>query len=198
MQAYRIHSSYGCSCRECYPCTCGEAYSAEGKLREIVEGTKDLPIQECGLQCRCPPHCANRVLQHGTTLALEVHPAGAKGLGLFAAEDIQSGSFVIEYSGDLVPKQTEGPYILQIREHTAQGVLVTTLDGSSERNLARYINHSCEPNLSLQAVRVSHAIPHAGFFSLRPIASGEELTFDYSRGWREECRCESRECRGSF
>lgn len=197
-ERYRIHSSHGCHCTECFPCTCGAAYTREGKLKLIIEEHNDSPIQECGLQCDCPPQCPNRVLQRGTIVALEVREAGDKGMGLFAAEPITAGSFVIEYRGDFIPKDSQGPYVLQVKEHTSQGILVTTLDGSPLENTARYINHSCDPNMLPQPVRISHALPHIGLFSLCEIAVGEELTFNYNRGIGVECKCGSEKCIGKY
>jgi SET domain-containing protein len=49
-----------------------------------------------------------------------------------------------------------------------------TIDGSSRRNLARYINHSCAAN--------TESVLRKGkmeFVALRRIAPGEEITLDY-------------------
>ena len=49
-----------------------------------------------------------------------------------------------------------------------------TIDGSSRRNLGRYINHACRPNCE--------AVLRKGqmeFVALRDIAPGEEITYDY-------------------
>jgi hypothetical protein len=57
----------------------------------------------------------------------------------------------------------------------------------------RHLNHSCEPNVALDATeRVVRAIA--------PIGEGEELTFDYlTTEWRMaqpfECRCGAAHCR---
>mmetsp|Transcript_34700 Transcript_34700/g.61031 ORF Transcript_34700/g.61031 Transcript_34700/m.61031 type:complete len:224 (-) Transcript_34700:321-992(-) len=190
---FRIHPSYGCDCSDCCSCPCGEAYTREGRLKSICEDSPEVPIQECGLQCRCPSDCSNRVLQLGVKMDMVVQDAGSKGKGLFAAQGIEEGRFVIEYKGSFVSKETEGPYVFQLREHTARGILVTTLDGSDLDNIGRYINHSCNPNLTPQAVRASHALPHIGMFSLRRISEGEELTFDYNRPTNKLCQCISQE-----
>ena len=65
-----------------------------------------------------------------------------------------------------------------------------TIDGSSRRNLGRYINHSCRPN--------ADAVLRAGrivFVALRDIAPDEEITLDYGEDYFElfikpsGCRC---------
>lgn len=59
------------------------------------------------------------------------------------------------------------------------------------RGPARYINHSCEPNLGTKGSRQ--------FVALRSIKKGEELTFDYSiseeTSWYMNCKCGSKNCR---
>ncbi len=56
------------------------------------------------------------------------------------------------------------------------------------------INHSCDPN-------AGYVTGEPILFALRDIAAGEEITWDYSTsiaeaGWRLECRCGSKNCRG--
>ena len=55
-----------------------------------------------------------------------------------------------------------------------------------------YLNHSCEPNLSVRGKRE--------MIALRDIAAGEELTFDYSitvdeLPWTMDCLCATPSCR---
>ncbi len=65
-------------------------------------------------------------------------------------------------------------------------------------NYGRFINHSCEPNCETQKwlVRGELAI---GFFALRDISKGEELTFDYNfERYGDKpmrCYCRSKKCR---
>ncbi|XP_076839301.1 histone-lysine N-methyltransferase SETDB2 isoform X2 [Brachyhypopomus gauderio] len=57
------------------------------------------------------------------------------------------------------------------------------LDASKEGNVARFINHSCTPNLFVQNVFVdTHdpKFPTVAFFTCRPIKAGTELTWNYS------------------
>ncbi|MGK2848932.1 MAG: SET domain-containing protein [Minisyncoccota bacterium] len=57
---------------------------------------------------------------------------------------------------------------------------------------ARYINHSCNPNLGVRGKLL--------FVALRDIKKGEELTFDYSISedslWEMKCHCGAKNCRG--
>lgn len=65
-----------------------------------------------------------------------------------------------------------------------------TIDGSARTNIARYFNHSCEPNCAVM-VRT----PHVYICVTRKIAAGEELTFNYGKEYfdffigESHCRC---------
>jgi hypothetical protein len=65
-----------------------------------------------------------------------------------------------------------------------------TIDGASRRNLGRYINHACKPNVAA-VLRRGRIV----FVALRGIAAGEEITLDYGEDYFElffapsGCRC---------
>mmetsp|Transcript_8755 Transcript_8755/g.14382 ORF Transcript_8755/g.14382 Transcript_8755/m.14382 type:complete len:102 (+) Transcript_8755:2410-2715(+) len=57
------------------------------------------------------------------------------------------------------------------------------IDATALGNVARFFNHSCSPNMRTHQIYVPPApYPHIGFFALRDIEIGEELTFDYAGG----------------
>ena len=65
------------------------------------------------------------------------------GLGLFAKEEFKNGEFIVEYTGPVLTSaeadKKGGKYLFQVNSKK-------TVDGSPRTNVARYINHSCEPN----------------------------------------------------
>ena len=71
----------------------------------------------------------------------------ATGLGLFATKPIESGAYIVTYRGRRIPtaeaqdreRRFGAKYMFEINRHW-------TIDGSSRRNLGRYINHSCDAN----------------------------------------------------
>lgn len=74
------------------------------------------------------------------------------------------------------------------------------IDATFYGNKARYINHSCDPNLKSDKLVVDKET-HIIFMANRYIESGEELTFDYQfeyEGEAEklECFCGSAICKG--
>jgi SET domain-containing protein len=61
-----------------------------------------------------------------------------------------------------------------------------TIDAKDKANLARFINHSCDPNCITQVWNVAGE-PRAGIFAVRDIPAGEELSFDYHVRRRDLC-----------
>jgi len=48
----------------------------------------------------------------------------------------------------------------------------THVDARLKGNIARFINHSCEPNLYPQVLRIGQTAPHLCLFALRDIEEG--------------------------
>lgn len=130
------------------------------------------------------------------------------GKGLFAKETIESGEFIIEYIGELVRGS-----VADIREkrYGRQGMGDSYLFRLSERwvvdatkkgGIARYINHSCEPNVTAKIITISNE-PKIVFYSKHQIKEGEELTYDYKFDFEAEdkkipCLCRATSCRKSL
>lgn len=112
------------------------------------------------------------------------------GLGLYAQEDIKKGSFVIEYKGPLLNnKQRDekaGKYLFEINSRK-------TIDGSSRKNIARYINHSCSPNSEVEVKN-----DRVFIVAIRSIKLGDEITYDYGKEYLDAfinpygCKCGSK------
>jgi SET domain-containing protein len=88
------------------------------------------------------------------------------------------------------------------------------IDASQMGNIARFFNHSCNPNMATYSVFIDtdDSYRHElAFFTTRAIQAGEELTFDYG-GFKggsrpksasgnnglEPCRCGAANCRGTL
>jgi uncharacterized protein len=115
----------------------------------------------------------------------------ATGLGLFAAKPFAKRAYIVTYRGKRIPtaeahrREREGKakYMFELNGRW-------TIDGSSRRNLGRYINHACRPNC--EAVLRKGALI---FVALREIAPGDEITLDYGKDYFDlfiaplGCRC---------
>ncbi|CAH0559006.1 unnamed protein product [Brassicogethes aeneus] len=127
-----------------------------------------------------------------------------QGLGLYAARDLEKHTMVIEYIGEIIrselaesrEKQYEaknrGIYMFRLDE---ERVVDATLSGG----LARYINHSCNPNCVAEQVEVDRDV-RIIIFAKRRIQRGEELAYDYKFEFEDDqhkisCMCGAPNCR---
>lgn len=193
----------GCSCESesCSPtndCSCigrfGPTFDVCGHLLDIIPDADMVkPVIECNDLCSCSKSCSNRVVQHGVTVKLQVFDAGRRGVGVRTLEPISRGRFVCAYSGELLSHESARwraenadpvmhNYILAVREFFGAKLLTTYVDATYVGNVGRFVNHSCEPNLFVQPVRVENAVPRVALFALRDIPIHSELTYDYSGG----------------
>ena len=75
------------------------------------------------------------------------------------------------------------------------------VDATERGNIARFINHSCDPNLQVEKWYVNR-IPRLGLWSKRRIAQGEEVHYNYSVKWHgdpevaQRCHCGAHNCTG--
>ncbi len=114
------------------------------------------------------------------------------GLGLFATEAIRKGRTIVEYRGRRITtaeaaeieRKGTNRYLFELNRHW-------TIDGSSRRNLGRYINHACKPN----AEAVVRRTGKLEFVASRWIEPDEELTLDYGKDYFDTilaetgCKC---------
>ncbi|VDN24160.1 unnamed protein product [Cylicostephanus goldi] len=194
----------GCECT-------GDNYSADGLLLDKPSGA---PILECHSECSCSmleTPCRNRVVQLGVKVAMKVYAcADGKGFGVRAAEEIRPHTFICEYAGEVLDKEEvekravskhDHNYTMTVREHGESGVTTTFIDPRHRGNLGRFINHGCDPNLSIVIIRIGYTVPHVALFSNKTIHIGEELCYDYGAsalndGKGKKCLCGSAICRG--
>ncbi|KAK6748302.1 hypothetical protein RB195_001118 [Necator americanus] len=150
-----------CSAEQKCTCLLGaeDNYSINGLFLEKSSGA---PILECHRECSCSTWdkpCRNRVVQRGVNVLLEVYKCSdEKGFGVRAAEPIPEQTFICEYAGEVLDKEEveeramfkhDHNYTLTVQEHGAGGVITTFIDPRRRGNLARFINHGCQPNLSM-------------------------------------------------
>uniref|UniRef100_A0A8C0GV00 Histone-lysine N-methyltransferase SETDB2 n=1 Tax=Chelonoidis abingdonii TaxID=106734 RepID=A0A8C0GV00_CHEAB len=67
-----------------------------------LDGPVPSGIYECNLSCKCDRmRCQNRVVQHGIQVRLQVFNTDRKGWGVRCLDDIDKGTFVCTYSGNI-------------------------------------------------------------------------------------------------
>ena len=109
------------------------------------------------------------------------------GHGLFAVVPIKKGAFILEYTGKKIPTALADVLPTRYLFHVDDE---WTIDGSVRSNLARYINHSCDPDCE---VEIDDG--HLMIYAIKNIKKGEEISFDYGEEYYREfikdagCRC---------
>ena len=119
--------------------------------------------------------------------------------GLYAATNIKKNTKIIEYKGKIITvKETEtnpkfdndkAIYLFNLNKKY-------DLDGDFKYNIARLINHSCDPNCEVDGVGLKLWI-----YAVKDIKKNEELTYDYGFSFDKDykdfpCKCGAKKCVG--
>jgi hypothetical protein len=123
----------------------------------------------------------------------------AIGMGAFAGRSFKKGELVVQATGEVIPYQTRHSIQIDWDRH---------LEPDPP---ARYLNHSCEPNLGIKTNTNTKRQGLPDFVAMRDIEQGEELTWDYAMSeWTHyerpdpalefdlTCLCGSKNCRGKM
>ena len=119
--------------------------------------------------------------------------------GLYASCNIKKGTKIIEYKGKIIsvkrsetdPKfdNKKAIYLFNINKRF-------DLDGDFKFNIARLINHSCDPNCEVFGEGLKVWV-----YAMKDIRKGDELSYDYGFSYDENfkqfpCNCRSENCVG--
>ena len=137
---------------------------------------------------------------------LKFAPSAIHDWGLFALERIEADDMVIEYVGEII-RQKVADHREKVYEKRGIGSSYFfkideefIIDATEKGNLARFINHSCEPNCYAKVIVVDQERKIV-IYSNRTINVGEEITYDYKFPYemtKIPCHCGSPKCRGSL
>ena len=138
--------------------------------------------------------------------AIAARDSDIHGHGVYARQSISEGDFITEYTGERITLEEAARREQTRQTHagssdtTASDYLYilddeTAIDGRHTSNIARLINHACEPNCRSDVIG-----DRIWIIATRDIAAGEEITFDYcytfKDGLKHPCRCGSPRCVG--
>jgi len=180
---------------------CGCKSTDENPCSEGSQCLNRLSFTECEAGCHGGPTCQNRrfiARKHPNCIIRKIR---FKGLGLVTKEEIKKGTFVGEYTGELITRQELDSRLKKAKDSMfyyftlGDNILV---DARPKGNHTRYMNHSCDPNCFTQKWSVKGST-RIGIMALRDIEPDEELTFDYNLDntnpfGQDNCRCGSDNC----
>jgi uncharacterized protein len=121
---------------------------------------------------------------------LQVVRSPVEGYGVVATRRWRKGSVITNVDGVLWRKgeKRDDKYSLILEE----GIFFDMVDQT------RWVNHSCEPNVVVEAGVTRQGNGWAQLQALRDIEPGDELFYDYALPpeLKERCHCGARTCRG--
>jgi uncharacterized protein len=131
---------------------------------------------------------------------LRVRKSRIERYGVFTDEPIPLGKLVIEYTGEKITSRERKRRALRqfatgksVRIYSVRLNRHWTIDASSRGSGAEFINHSCDPNLTVRKLRGKVLL-----YSHKKIRRGQELTLDYGFRCSCLCNCGARNCRGTM
>ncbi|KAJ1967506.1 histone methyltransferase set1, partial [Dimargaris xerosporica] len=126
--------------------------------------------------------------------------------GLFAMEPIQAADMVIEYVGEVIRQKVADH---REKQYERQGIGSSYLfrldedaviDATKMGNMARFINHCCQPNCTARIITVE-GHKRIVIYAKQDIEAGEEITYDYKFPIEKDkipCLCGAEGCRGTL
>ncbi|KAF3788654.1 Histone-lysine N-methyltransferase [Nymphaea thermarum] len=155
--------------------------------------------------CPCGEYCKNQRFQKCQYVKTKLLKTDGRGWGLLADENIKAGQLVIEYCGEVITWE-EAQRRSEIYEKDGlKDAFIISLDASElvdatrKGSLARFINHSCEPNCVTRKWTVLGEL-RVGIFARQNISYGTELSYDYNFEWyggaKVRCLCGAASCSG--
>lgn len=149
------------------------------------------------------------------TKTIEARKSGIHGRGVFALAGFDPGERVVRYKGALrTHDQVDADYGEQEENgHTFLFTLNDTyvIDANIQGTVARWINHSCDPNCEAVVEEDEQGRPHKDkvfIEALKRIEPGDELTYNYGIVLDERhtpklkklwaCHCGAPNCTGTM
>lgn len=132
--------------------------------------------------CPARDRCQNQMFESRKSPRLDVIYMKERGFGLISREPIKAGSFVIEYVGEIIDDnefrarmaqksrdRDENFYFLSVEKDYI-------IDAGPKGNLARFMNHSCDPNCETQKWSVN-SLNRVGLFAIKDIPEVSVIFF---------------------
>ncbi|KAJ6525432.1 hypothetical protein DFH09DRAFT_1188402 [Mycena vulgaris] len=155
----------------------------------------------------CAPRCGNQRLQRRLYADVDVVFTGDMGFGLRARHAVERDDLILEYVGEVIDltilNERARLDAAQARPHFYRIQLDERhyIDPSRKGGLARFANHSCDPNACVTKWTVGTR-PRLALFAKQRIRQDEEITIDYNFDGSSlpprQCLCRSPGCKGTF
>lgn len=161
---------------------------------------------ECNpLVCPAGERCNNQLFEKRQYPPLMPYKTEGRGWGLKTLVPIKKGDFVIEYVGEMIDEAEYKRRLSRMHKNKDENYYFLTidkdrmLDAGPKGNVARFMNHSCQPNCETQKWTVN-GDTRVGLFALCDIPADTELVFNYNLesigADMKPCMCGAPNCSG--
>eukprot|EP01091_Cochliopodium_minus_P010444 TRINITY_DN2762_c0_g1_i4.p1 TRINITY_DN2762_c0_g1~~TRINITY_DN2762_c0_g1_i4.p1 ORF type:complete len:585 (-),score=165.39 TRINITY_DN2762_c0_g1_i4:15-1625(-) len=201
------------SCQNNKNCICSSGAKIYENNRLVLSPHEK--IYECNVNCKnCTKDCTNHVISSGSKVSFEIFKTVDKGWGVKTLVDIQKGEFVCQYIGEVITSDEANNRKQYDKEKLSYlfdlaGGENYTIDAKMKGNVSRFINHSCDANLSIYEAFIDNLnenLPLLCMFANRDFDAGTELTINYNydtinipkkifNDTTIECKCRSFNCK---
>ncbi|KAJ4358624.1 uncharacterized protein N0V89_003208 [Didymosphaeria variabile] len=182
---------------------CGETCHNRIMAYECDETNCPLTPEQCNN--RPFAQLKKRAKGNGYDYGVEVMETEGKGYGVRAMRCFEPHQIIVEYAGEIITQDECERRMKQVYKKDKCYYLMSfdnkMIIDATRGTIARFVNHSCEPNCEMIKWTVGGEPRMALFAGSRGITTGEELTYDYnfdpfSLKNIQECRCGTKSCRG--
>ncbi|CCE61354.1 hypothetical protein TPHA_0A02720 [Tetrapisispora phaffii CBS 4417] len=190
-------------------CDCYEEFE-DGRNKacsEYSDCINRLTLIECvnGLCNTCGDNCENQKFQKKEYADISIFKTELKGYGVRANSDLEENQFIYEYKGEVIEENEFRERLIEYDQRGFKHFYFMMLqsgefiDATIKGALARFCNHSCNPNAYVNKWEVAGKL-RMGIFAKRRISKGEEITFDYNvdryGATAQKCYCGESNCIG--
>ncbi|CAH1155865.1 unnamed protein product [Phaedon cochleariae] len=165
-----------------------------------------LLLTECNPEaCPAGKSCKNQSFEKRDYPPMIPYKTQGRGWGLKCLAAIKRGQFVIEYVGEIIDDEEYQRRIQKMHQQKEENYYFLTIDqnrmidAGPKGNMARFMNHCCQPNCETQKWTVN-GDTKVGLFATKDIPANTELTFNYNlecTGTEKKiCRCGAPNCSG--
>jgi len=186
------------------PCECDP--NADSPCAPDSDCLNRILMVECHPQvCPAGKKCCNQLFEKRQYPPLQPYQTQERGWGLKTLVPLKKGDFVIEYVGEMIDEEEYKRRLADMHERNEDNFYFLTidkdrmLDAGPKGNVARFMNHSCQPNCETQKWTVN-GDTRVGLFALCDIPADTELVFNYnletSGNDKKPCMCGAPNCSG--
>jgi SET domain len=143
--------------------------------------------------CNLGAGCGNRVMLQPCASHFKKVPQPSMGYGLMTTKELQAGEILLRYRGEIVDikARPKSAYLMRLNNKHC-------IDAKGSKCMAKYINHSCDPNCVARPRLVGQERCIA-IVARKDIRAGAFLSLDYQMegGNTFKCKCCSRNCKNN-